>query len=958
MSLGAGSQKGLDVLQRYHTLLGTKWTSKISEKQTYLLTSDIIEWLKKKEPDERISNCDLLLDQVYSTEMTQKSSEDIVDCMKLFCVLLEINCGNLVHIFKRAGVNDENLRRPSRDAVEHVLRGRPHHDAAKLVDEFEERKWRYFPVVFKYNDDQIYRKGTLFPFCRFERINHKGATARLFQASVKEELVDSSLKRVIRTSRYEDKDYGFCYRFVVKSFNADNRDTFEAERDAFAGIHGETRVIRYLGQYQEEFQQNQWTYNILLEYGEFDLDEYFYDHYPPVLGAEIVDFWKELFEVAVAVRGLHNLEQINNAGRTTSYDGWHSDIKPDNILRVDDRWKLADFGFARFEKHGHGKQPMTRLAGGTATYGAPECHQLSLNPDILGSVSQTIDTWSLGCVFSVAATWVILGSQGMKQFQDVRRAAICDLKKKDRIDSDPDKSVADDAFHDGSNPLLDVKYWHDCLRQVIRSSDTTSALVLDLIDKKMLLADPKDRLVASEICDELKLLLCKARKRTDALDESNPIENSILNSMINFDNNAPVTKEQRQARQNDIAASRRLQDDGSKQATKSGLLKNIIPGKVANRGGALGAAMGRRYGKPAISLPSPGPPQMASDEIPFVPRFLSNKSTSSNQPTYSLDTGFTTSSSNGLSFSDDSLESLTTQSLASAPLKMDESMPIYQEWLSLQKKTKSILPQIFTRRKIDDYLSRFVSDRDLIFVVDNGKTMSPLWNEVTITLQVLAAKVEGLDNDGIDLIFTFNDRNNVRNSKRNASYVFRDAMNRAKAPQDDSKPYGTDMARTLGEIFQQYLKRPSKKMTLLILTDGVWEGSPDPNEVENKIATFLKSPVIESTFRDRAFSIQFISFGQSGISRLEALDDDMTKKYHITDVIDHEPYSGDVYKMILGSFEKSFDVKKTPTLPVPGSSPTAGENMSRSPSQNSRRPSQYRQNTTETGNRRRSIFRS
>lgn len=55
---------------------------------------------------------------------------------------------------------------------------------------------------------------------------------------------------------------------------------------------------------------------------------------------------------------------------------WHSDIKPDNILNVDDtgtgvcKFKLADPGFAQFEpKAKHNDIPKLKLWGGTKTYG-------------------------------------------------------------------------------------------------------------------------------------------------------------------------------------------------------------------------------------------------------------------------------------------------------------------------------------------------------------------------------------------------------------------------------------------------------------------------------------------------------------------------------------------------------------------------------------------------------------
>ena len=51
---------------------------------------------------------------------------------------------------------------------------------------------------------------------------------------------------------------------------------------------------------------------------------------------------------------------------------WHNDIKPGNIIVVDGNYKLADLGFARFEKRSvknHGEMPTIEAPGGTRTYG-------------------------------------------------------------------------------------------------------------------------------------------------------------------------------------------------------------------------------------------------------------------------------------------------------------------------------------------------------------------------------------------------------------------------------------------------------------------------------------------------------------------------------------------------------------------------------------------------------------
>ena len=62
------------------------------------------------------------------------------------------------------------------------------------------------------------------------------------------------------------------------------------------------------------------TYNILLKYGPMDLDVYFGAVLPPVLQSEIEAFWRSLFAIADAVKGIHNLK-VCNAEETEEYYG-------------------------------------------------------------------------------------------------------------------------------------------------------------------------------------------------------------------------------------------------------------------------------------------------------------------------------------------------------------------------------------------------------------------------------------------------------------------------------------------------------------------------------------------------------------------------------------------------------------------------------------------------------------
>lgn len=62
------------------------------------------------------------------------------------------------------------------------------------------------------------------------------------------------------------------------------------------------------------------TYNILLEYGEFDLEEYFRNRLPPSLQKEILSFWTNMLAIAKQVGALHKFERRGGT-RTTRFYG-------------------------------------------------------------------------------------------------------------------------------------------------------------------------------------------------------------------------------------------------------------------------------------------------------------------------------------------------------------------------------------------------------------------------------------------------------------------------------------------------------------------------------------------------------------------------------------------------------------------------------------------------------------
>lgn len=126
----------------------------------------------------------------------------------------------------------------------------------------------------------------------------------------------------------------------MKTFDEGWEDLFETERDAFLALRNEVGLVRYLGDYEHiEVQAASTTpqtitesetsevevrkiptLNIILEYGDYDLDEYFREFTPPVFQSEINFFWTGLFDIAHAVEGIHDFA-VAKDGRMEEFQG-------------------------------------------------------------------------------------------------------------------------------------------------------------------------------------------------------------------------------------------------------------------------------------------------------------------------------------------------------------------------------------------------------------------------------------------------------------------------------------------------------------------------------------------------------------------------------------------------------------------------------------------------------------
>jgi hypothetical protein len=160
--------------------------------------------------------------------------------------------------------------------------------------------------------------------------------------------------------------------------------------------------------------------------------------------------------------------------------------------------------------------------------------------------------------------------------------------------------------------------------------------------------------------------------------------------------------------------------------------------------------------------------------------------------------------------------------------------------------------------------------------------MAEHWDEATFLLETLVMKAHGQDPDGPDLIFT-NDGRELKREKDAAA--FRRVMQSVR-PRKGNHVH-TNLKTALTPIFNNYLsmvrqtnnKSKVSALTVIVLTDGLWKGMADQNEITDKIVLFYKqlTQKMDGMMQDRQVSIQFIQLGddEEARERLRRLDIDM-----------------------------------------------------------------------------------
>lgn len=262
------------------------------------------------------------------------------------------------------------------------------------------------------------------------------------------------------------------------------------------------------------------TFSIIFHLAERNLGEYlqtdapFFSNY----------LWAQMQGVSEGLAYLHGLQDSDVDGRSKDTKknerqkdsitmAYHLDLKPDNILIMDGKMQIADFGLSKvrtklmserfkYESSGLGDQ------WGYMTYAPPEY------PRTKHYVGH--DIWSLGAIFSEVATHDIhLTGAGTKGGQK----SVEQYRTRRQIDEQSwiERSL---SFHNGSEVKNSVCEQHQRLREAAGDKRDTELWQSIFYQEKffelvtqMLAKDPTTRSTASDVASTLAILLKETTER-------------------------------------------------------------------------------------------------------------------------------------------------------------------------------------------------------------------------------------------------------------------------------------------------------------------------------------------------------------------------------------------------------------------------------------------------------------
>ncbi|KAL7627710.1 hypothetical protein AAE478_001904 [Parahypoxylon ruwenzoriense] len=397
----------------------------------------------------------------------------------------------------------------------------PHSDS--VFSKIFEHQWLFFPLIFtptQLEDHHLDDKQVL-PIIELSHITSGDA------AIVQKITIDGSCNFLVKQ---DERNRPTQNTFALKTYHRSKHEKrYDNEVRALGILKNSTsrNVITYYGSFRYHA-----TYNILFEYADGGNLAEFLQNTPPPKGAKIVQFWKSLSQ---CFKGLDHIHRLTTYAGDSKVNGIHEDIKPENILLFkgsstspyDFTPKIADFGLFTHVKES--KTSSSDAMGldkvGNQLYSSPECsHISSYQENGPNMISPRADIFSLGAVLSDVCAWMKGGAEEKHKYLEKRRAYHETLP---RFRGSDYKG----CFHDGVDRLEVVDEMHGIIRRHCRFvDDRVTPLVIDMIEKHMLLTKTHDRYNAKQLSEIFTGILDSPTHRLPELLPINTVSNTQASS--------------------------------------------------------------------------------------------------------------------------------------------------------------------------------------------------------------------------------------------------------------------------------------------------------------------------------------------------------------------------------------------------------------------------------------------
>lgn len=191
--------------------------------------------------------------------------------------------------------------------------------------------------------------------------------------------------------------------------------------------------------------------------------------------------YRGIYSLVSALSFIHR----KKGGTTTA----HHDLKPKNILVIQNQLKIADLGHSHLRSVDMGSETEPNRRLGTYEYHPPEYWQDDGSRAVMRH-GRAFDVWSMGCIIVELATLIVFGweAQKVREFRSRRR----ENKIKGRPSLAQSRGRPDDSFH---NNLAVVEQWIDLLLAQDGSRALSSTLE---VARNMMNSRPTERLYSWE----------------------------------------------------------------------------------------------------------------------------------------------------------------------------------------------------------------------------------------------------------------------------------------------------------------------------------------------------------------------------------------------------------------------------------------------------------------------------